>query len=156
MSECDDAQLSEYERCKAKLLRLVSVSERCEHDVRVRLAREGFDGDTVDRVIEHALSLKLIDDERFAGMYVRSKLLSGWGRARIERELASRGIVLSLLPGYPEEFYGDEDEMERARAFAQNFHSSAKNKRDALYRKLLNKGFSIDVASRICAESFPY
>jgi regulatory protein len=61
---------------------------------------------------------------------------------RIERELERYGIELRYRAGYPEEFFTDEDEIERASACLARLHSRAKDQEAARYRHLLSKGFS--------------
>jgi regulatory protein len=112
------------------------------------LAHAGFDETVVERVVGEAQATGLLDDARFARLYVTGKKRSGWGRIRIERELARYGIELRQCDGYPGEFFTDEDELERAQVCLGKLRSRAKNQRVAQYHHLMAKGFSAETAHR--------
>jgi regulatory protein len=132
----------QLQEARKKAERLLSVRERSEAELRDRLARAGFDEPIIDRVINEARSVGFIDDARFIRLYIAGKKRSGWGRLRIERELTRYGIELRCRAGYPEEFFTDEDEIERASVCLARHHSRAQDKEAARYRHLLSKGFS--------------
>jgi regulatory protein len=123
---------------------LISARDRSETELRKRLERAGFEKSIVDQVIDEVLAVGLVDDKRFIQLYLAGKKRGGWGRVRIEQELRRYGIELHRCEGYPEEFFSEEDELERARACLEGFHSSAKNQEAARYRHLMTKGFSAE------------
>jgi regulatory protein len=127
---------------------LISVRERSEVELRERLKRAGFKDAVVEQVIGEALAVGLVDDSRFVELYVAGKKRSGWGQARIERELRRYGIELQQQGSYPDEFFSEEEECERAFACLEGFRSRAKDQEAARYRHLLSKGFSQQVAWR--------
>ena len=95
-----------------------------------------------------ALACGLVDDARYAEVLVRSRLSQGRGAQGIAAELESLGIDASVVPGWPEEFAVDhESEVARALALLDRKPPRAKNKRDAAYRRLAQKGFGASVAS---------
>ncbi len=70
-------------------------------------------------------------------------MAAGRGRQGIEAELSRLGIEPSDVPGWPEEFVGDDDaEISRAIAVLDKKPPRAKSLRDAAYRRLVQKGFS--------------
>jgi regulatory protein len=133
---------------RGKAERLLSVRDRSTGELRRRLAHAGFDETVVERVIGEAQATGLLDDARFTRLYVAGKKRSGWGRVRIEKELARYGIELRRCDGYPGEFFTDEDELERAQVCLERLRSRAKNQRAAQYHHLMAKGFSAETTHR--------
>lgn len=131
-----------------KVLVLLNASEKSERMVRERLKRLGFGESAVESAIARAKECGFIDDIRYGEVLVRSRVSQGRGSAGIERELYENDINPYEIPGFPEEFGIDPDtEFERALAFLKRKPPHAKNARDAAYRKLVQKGFPVSVAS---------
>ena len=130
-----------------KIIALVNVSERSQKAIRERLAKDGFTNDEIDKAVNRALDYGFIDDSRFASVLIRSRLSQGKGIAGIERELNSHNIELDSVPGWPEEFTAEEDELDRALSYLDKHPTTARNIRDGAYRKLVQRGFSSSVAS---------
>jgi len=125
--------------------RLINVRDRSSAELRKRLREAGFTDAVVEEEVEDALSLGLIDDERFTRLYVQGKKRSGWGQNRIEVEIRRYGIELRYCEGYPESFFTEEEELRRAQECLSCFHSAAKNRWAAQYRRLISKGFSTGI-----------
>lgn len=142
-SAADDA-----ERAFRKIERLALAREQASAALRSRLVREGFLPEAADAAVGRALACGLVDDARYAEVLVRSRLSQGRGAQGIAAELESLGIDASVVPGWPEEFAVDhESEVARALALLDRKPPRAKNKRDAAYRRLVQKGFGAPVAS---------
>ena len=136
------------EKAFAKIQRLSCVRERCQSELKTRLEREGFSPEEVNHAIERALACGLVDDMRYASVLIRSRLAQGKGRQGIEVELSRAGIDVSLVPGWPEEFFSQEDdsEFDRALNLLRRNPPRAKNVRAAAFRKLISKGYSQEIA----------
>jgi regulatory protein len=132
--------------------RLIGTRERSEAELRSRLLRAGFDEDVVQREVARCIAAGLVDDERFARLYIAGKKRSGWGCRRIEQELLRFGIELRACEDYPAAFFNEDDEFERACACLARFHSSARDQQAARFRRLLSKGFSTQIAQRALRE----
>ncbi|MGI6755512.1 MAG: regulatory protein RecX [Atopobiaceae bacterium] len=131
--------------------RVVDIASRREisvSEVRDRLKRDGFDSFYVDQALKRAISCSLLDDARYADVYIRSKISAGWGQRRIERELTSRRIDCYELAGWPYAYFDADEEYERAVEIAARKHVSDKNAFPKLVRFLMNRGFGMDVAKR--------
>lgn len=138
----------ELQRAKRKTERLCSAREQSSEGLRTRLMRDGFSKEVAEQAVSWALKYSIVDDMRFADALVRSRLAAGKGMAGIRRELAAHGIDadnVALFQG--SDAFGSDMERERAIALLQRKPPRAKNARDAAYRKLVQKGFSSDVAS---------
>ena len=135
-------------RQRRRLKRLALAREPASAALRARLVREGFPPEAADAAVGRALACGLVNDARYAEVLVRSRLSQGRGAQGIAAELESLGIDASVVPGWPEEFAVDhESEVARALALLDRKPPRAKNKRDAAYRRLAQKGFGASVAS---------
>jgi regulatory protein len=84
-------------RALAWALAHVNRRERTTAEVRAHLARKGASEATAEGVIEELINLRLVDDARFAEMFVADKrTLEQWGSERIRRGLAERGVDREL------------------------------------------------------------
>lgn len=134
--------------CWNRLLAALSSRDRPRKEVSQRLVREGFTSDQATRAVQKAVRTQLIDDERYAAAFIRGKLRKGWGRARIERELAAVGIEVSRVSGYPQDFFPEEGELARAQEILSRKSVPAVNAEQKLTRFLIGRGFGFDVARR--------
>ena len=77
-----------------------------------------------------------------------SRISQGRGSAGIIRELAENDIDAEDVPGWPYDYpLSTEEETERAIGLLQRKPPHAKNKREAAYRRLMQKGYPSMVAS---------
>ena len=137
----------------SRIVRLCSVRDRSVFELKDRLAQEGFDEVESQAAVDRAVACGLVDDVRFADSFIRGRLARGKGMQGIERELKARGIDASALPGWPDEYCSSDDsERDRALAVLKAAPPRAKNVRDSAFRKLINKGFSSDVAASAARE----
>lgn len=76
--------------------RLEVLCNRAEHstgELRDRLRRWGLTPGDTNSVIERLASRRLVDDSRFARMFVREKIeYCGWGRRKIAMALRAKGV----------------------------------------------------------------
>lgn len=132
-----------------KIVRLVRMREQASVALRQRLVRENFSEEAIDGALARAVACGLVDDRRYADVLVRSRLSQGRGRRGIAAELASLGVDASEVDAFTEqELVGDDsEEIERAVAVLERKPPRSKNRRDAAYRRLVQKGYSSAVAS---------
>lgn len=132
---------------RGMVIDLLARREYSEQELRSRLLRDGFDSDIVANTISVASSSGLVNNQRFAEGFVRAKQQAGWGIARIERELGTRGIDVSSLPGWPYAYMDPTQEMDRAIYVASRKTVRGANAYPKLVRFLAGRGFSYDVAT---------
>ena len=82
----------------------------------------------------------------------------GWGRIKIEQELQRRGVDPAEIPGYPEEFFDEHSDVERAAALLARKSIPENKPFEKLVRHLMSKGFSYSIArdavqQRLCRDS---
>jgi regulatory protein len=130
------------------VVRLLDKRDYSERQLAERLERDGYWDKPARAVLERAIRLRLVDDGRFADVFIRSKMGAGWGLGRIERELRRRGIEPDALEGWPEQ-YQETPELERALALASRRRLTGKDPYAKLVRFLCGRGFSAPVAHEV-------
>lgn len=154
----EDARFADPEAAFRKIERLCLVREQACEQLRQRLARDGFEPEAVEAALSRALACGLVDDARFADVLVRSRLAQGRGRRGIAAELEGLGIDADSVDALAAGDGDDAGEVERALALLERKPPRAKNRRDAAYRRLAQKGFSASVSStaaRLWCEANP-
>lgn len=136
----------------AKLIDLVSRRDYSSREAAERLVREGYSSACAQRVVERAVSSRIVNDARFAEYFVRAKVAAGWGPMRIERELSRRGVSAQDVVGWPEEFFGDEGPEQRARELLECKAVPSVNAYPKLVRFLVSRGYPISVAKAAVSE----
>ena len=135
-------------RAFKKIVTLVNHADRSEKSIRERLVHDGFCEDDIEIAVQKASDCGFIDDMRFAEVLIRSRVSQFKGSAGIVRELSEHGIEATDVPGWPHDFgVSHEEEIERALAYLRKKPPHSKNTRDGAYRKLVQRGFSSEIAS---------
>ena len=133
----EETSLAEEEaKAFKKILKLASIREQAGKKLHERLIKDGFS--------EQAVS----NDERYAEAFMRTQLAQGKGRRGVERALEQLDIDSPSEEAWQlaYEQFGD-DEFERAMALLRRKPPRSKNLREGAYRKLVQKGYSADVAA---------
>lgn len=136
-----------------RVAKLVDRRDYSSKEAADKLRQDGYGAKVVEATIARATEAHLIDDCRFAEVYVRTKVYAGWGMRRIERELSRRGIEAQDLPGWPYEYLDPEDERSRALDVARRHRVSGKNQLQKMVRFLVGRGFSTAVAYDVAREA---
>lgn len=97
------------EEVKAKAFRIVEKREVSRRMLIDKLIEKGASPEDAQEVADRLCELRVIDDERFAGMVVRHYAAKGYGRRRIQEELYRRGIDRELWDGALEEMPEEDD-----------------------------------------------
>lgn len=75
----------------------VNRRERTVAEVRAQLERKGISDEPAEQAVQTLVEQRLLDDERFAELFVTDKReLEQWGADRIRRGLLARGIDREL------------------------------------------------------------
>jgi regulatory protein len=138
----------------------VNRRERTVAEVHAHLERKGVSEATADAAVQELIDSHLVDDERFAAMYVADKRgLDQWGSDRIRRGLRERGIDRGLAERALAQASGDldggddpdaaESELDRALALLRRrFPDPPQDRRDRdrALGVLLRKGYESELA----------
>jgi regulatory protein len=137
---------------RSRIERLIDRREYASSEIRRKLREDGYHSDVIDQCVKRACEAGLVSDQRFADSFIRSKVYSGWGMARIARELSRRGIEADTLPGWPYEYLDPEDELSRAEDLARTRRVYGPRAYEKLVRHLCGKGFSMSVATKAASQ----
>ena len=112
-----------------------------------KLLQAGADTDAVNQVIERLKTAGYLDDRKFCEGFIQSRLQrKAYGRARIERELRTRGVNPKLISEELEKAYPAEAELGPLQKALERKLRSLPPPMDAkklsrLYNHLLRRGF---------------
>lgn len=136
---------TEHEAAKDRALRLLGYRERSPQELRDRLRLDGYPDDVGAAIVARLEELELVDETRFAEMYVRSRLSAGHGRRRIARDLAGKGVCPQVVAALTESLR--ESDLDRAKAALRPSDTADRRSRDKAWRRLVSKGFDPQVVS---------
>lgn len=92
------AERDESQRCLHAALRYLSFRPRSEAELRFRLSRRGFDGETIAHVLTKLKEQHLVDDVAFAQFWRDNRqVFSPRSRRLIEQELSSKGVAAETI-----------------------------------------------------------
>ena len=140
-------------RCgRAKVEDLLSRRDYSSSELAERLRRDGYSDVLVEELVTRALECGLVNDARYGAAFARSKVACGWGRVKIERELERRGVPVSSVEGWPEEFFSEDEEREHARLLASRRRVTGKNDYEKTVRFLVGRGYGYALSSEVARD----
>ncbi len=157
----EGADLSERELARARAagerplamtraLNVLGYRARSEGELRARLFRAGYAGETVEEVVERLRDLGYLDDEEFARSAARDRARK-YGPRRVYGDLRRSGVGEELAREAVEGEFSEESELAAAR-WAANRRYNTGERSDAVARRvygfLVRRGYS----AGICAE----
>lgn len=77
-------------------LRLLSKKDYLQSELKKKLVSRFGETENVERVIARLLTLGYLDDERFLGSFIRSKIKKGYGAYAIRQQLFEKGLEVNL------------------------------------------------------------
>ncbi len=143
-----EADLAEAEAhlARERAVRILEHRERSAHELRTRLIDDGYPRELAEEIVDRYLELGLVDDARFAALWVRTRAGAGFGRQRIQRELATKGIDEETARHALDEILHADDEASRARAVLGSRIPRDRAERERLIARLVRKGFGLSAA----------
>jgi regulatory protein len=122
--------------------------ERTVSEARRNLEKQGLDAAVIDRALAALREEGLLDDARFASLFVQDKRqLEQWGRERIRRGLLARGVDAELIEDALGA--GDDTDLDRALSLlSRRFPSPPRDRRerDRALGVLIRKGYDPELA----------
>ena len=142
-----------------RALDLLSARPYTVRQLRRKLAQKEVPADEADAVIARLLGAGLLDDERYALAYARSKLVGqGSSARRISQELARKGVSAELSKQAIEQVVIDEEVDTRAvieRVARKKFASMGDLEPAVLRRRLFaflaRRGYELDEIREVVA-----
>lgn len=139
-----------YERAKDTAFRFLSRGPKTEFEVFRYLKKKGFNERVCLRVVVFCLGKGLLNDRRYAEAYVEEFLrLKRGGRYKVWKKLMDKGISRKVIQEVLKEKLTDDKQMKLALELARKklkLIRSKKDKKAKIFRYLIQKGFSRNVA----------
>jgi regulatory protein len=127
--------------------RYLAVSERCAAQVMDYLRRKGFEDGERERTVELLKERRLLDDARFARLYVESRCRrSPRSRALLIKELRVKGVDAETARQAVSDFLREVPEEELARRVVERLVSRSPADRERAARRLRSRGFGTSAA----------
>jgi regulatory protein len=143
------------QRAQIYAQRLIQYRPRSENELKSRLAEKGFTEDLIDRIVSSFKNQGLLDDRRFARLWVRMRSQQAMRSTTfIKRELFLKGVDKEIIESAIDEAKKDFNEEGMARELFQKRLRLLQNlpqhkARQRLYGYLKRRGFSTGTIMRL-------
>jgi regulatory protein len=136
-----------------RALNLLGYRARSEAEIRDRLARYGYVGETIEGVVLRLEELGYLDDAEFARMKAREKARR-YGPRRVSVELKKSGVGEALAREVVEEEFAGRSEVGEARSAAARRYNGRGSDAEArrVYGFLVRRGYSVEVCAQVARE----
>jgi regulatory protein len=136
-----------------RALNLLGYRARSEAEIRDRLTRYGYVGETIEGVVLRLQELGYLDDVEFARMKAREKARR-YGPRRVSVDLKKSGVGEALAREVVEEEFAGRSEVEEARSAAARRYNGRGSEGEArrVYGFLVRRGYSAEVCAQVARE----
>ncbi|MDR3020772.1 MAG: recombination regulator RecX [Treponema sp.] len=142
---------SDEARAETAALRLIARAEQCTQGLSRKLAKRGFETECVNTVISRLLEQNLIDDKRYARLWLQSRLRFARSPLRLLSSLCGKGIERSDAENALKAVLNEETELAMLSRFAKKRQRKARDNDQsarALKYRLKSEGFSAEAIER--------
>lgn len=115
-------------------------------ELRDKLAADGYWPEVIEDGIGRLQEAGLVDDARYADVFMRSRLCAGWGPSKVEQALARRGIDARGIVGWPDAYLPEGGEAQQAYQVARGRRHGGKDPYAKVVRFLCARGFALHAA----------
>jgi len=146
-----------YDKLLAKASKYCSITERCEQDMRKRLAKWQLDSDEIEKMIAYLIQEKYLDEMRFASAFAQDRFrFAKWGKSKINYELRIKNIPSNIINMAvqsidPNEYLECLTSLLKAKLKNIRYRNSHEIK-GKLYRFGINKGFESEIVLKVTEE----
>jgi regulatory protein len=136
-----------------RALNLLGYRARSEAEIRDRLGRYGYTGETIEAVVGRLVELGYLDDAEFARLKAREKARR-YGPRRVSVELRKSGVGEELAREVVEEEFAGRSEVGEARSAAARRYNGRGSDAEArrVYGFLVRRGYSAEVCAQVARE----
>jgi len=152
--ELDTARVAgERPLAMGRALNLLGYRARSEAEIRDRLTRYGYVGETIEVVVLRLKELGYLDDAEFARAKAREKARR-YGPRRVSVELRKSGVGEALAREVVEEEFAGRSELGEARSAAARRYNERGSDAEArrVYGFLVRRGYSAEVCAQVARE----
>ena len=136
----------------SRALHSLAFRARSAQELRERLARAGYTGQTVSEILDRLRELGYLDDEEFARNAARDKARKRYGPRRIYGELRQAGVDEEVAQEVVEEEFAGRSELEEARAAVRRRYNTGERsvaQARRVHGFLMRRGYSAGVSAEI-------
>jgi len=152
LEEIENNETSEYIRTEKVALRLIARAEQCSAGLARKLKKRKFDDAIINEVICKLTEINLLDDSRYARLWLQSRLRFARNPRLLLSSLYSRGIDRDDAEAALRTVLNEEDtEFTLLTRFLKKYGKKADDARSLKFL-LKNEGFSIQTIQRFLDE----
>lgn len=140
------------ENAIVRLETLCARAEHCTFEIMTKLRGWGITGSAAEKIVNHLIDNRFVDDLRFAQSFVRDRYrFSGYGRRKIALALMAKRLPRETIDSAMEEideeiYFGNLQHIVERKAAALDL--SCYEDRNKLYRYVISRGYESSLASR--------
>lgn len=138
---------TEYTKAEKKALELIARAEQTAFGLRRKLEKRGFNAACIDAVISNLIEQNLLNDRRYAQMWLNTRLRLPRSPRRLLIALCAKGIDREEAQAALKEALDEETEAALLARFVKKYEkkiSKAEEPKRHLKFLLKNEGFSAD------------
>ena len=152
---------AEYLKAEKSALVLIARAEQCSQGLKNKLEKKKYHADIIQTVLDRLTELDLVNDRRYAGLWLKSRIVKGTKGPRmlserlrakgIDRKTAEAALAASLSPETEAALLRRCLENADKKNSTFNENSSA-DRKTAIRYFLKNEGFSADAINEYFEE----
>ena len=138
-------------KAREKAFNFIGYRPRSTEEVRIRLSREYYSKEAIERVILRLIELDMLDDRKFAQEFTEGRLRNkGYGPMRIRQDLRRKGIPTEIIEAEITSAFKETAPADLAAISAEKIFGRLSRLSDTHVRKkklsdyLLRRGFNYD------------
>lgn len=126
-----------YIKGKSDSLNYLGKSYKTQKQIYDKLLYKGYDVNTINRVMDFLKEYNFVDDERYAELYIKEKIIKE-GQNKIKFSLLSRGIKEEIILQKLQEIDSSEGENGLLKVAQSKYNQIIKSENDdrKIYKKL--------------------
>lgn len=142
-----------YRRARERALYILDDAYKTKKQIKDKLKSGLYPVFVIDKVIEYLLEYDLINDYRYAMMYIDYKADSK-SKRQIIQDLYSKGISKSIIDSaFEDTDFSDEDSLKKViEKRISRYDLNERKDIDKLYRYLVGKGYSYNDVKRALSD----
>lgn len=148
----------EIAKARREAMTFIARKMRTEWEIVNRLRQKGFESSIIDTVMTDFRDKKYVDDADYAEMYIRDFLkFKKDGIYKLRQKLQEKRINSRLIETAIEKYVNRDDQVNKALNLARrkmNSLQSCENKKEKIYRYLVQKGFESEIVSQVLSDVF--
>lgn len=133
---------------KESAFRILGYRDRSRAELERKLRDRGYPAGVADETVARLEELGIVDDQRFAASWVRSRAAQGLGARRIARELVQKGVAAETIDEALAPELSQETQLQAAVHALRGKVATDPKQRDRFVRRLVTKGFDLRTAIR--------